>query len=395
MMHKIFKIGVGPSSSHTYAPMKICYDYVKKNKTCKTFDITLYGSLAFTGKGHKTDQACILGCNGYKPDTIVPNIAKDILGRPNEHIQIHFDYSMHKAHPNTMVINDETFMSTGGGFYKSLSESQNNTTNTDPLLTTQMLRDQFNESQSWESIVPFPGITSIIETMENAIQRGLVNEDPLVNLKRRAPKMYNKLIMQKIPKDDTSYLPIYAMAVNEENAGSWGQIVTAPTNGASGVIPAIMQYVSDKELFLRVCSAFGYIIKTNASISGAESGCMGEVGSASAMAAAGLTACNGGTFAQIENAAEIAMEHSLGLTCDPVDGLVQIPCIERNAMGAIKAYHSSKIALMSSESGNVSFDEILQVVNDTAKNMREEYKETSLGGMAKILGKNKKSHPIC
>ncbi|UXN03719.1 L-serine ammonia-lyase [Bartonella sp. HY406] len=451
---EIFKIGIGPSSSHTMGPMSaasLFLDYLRnyrKNNEIHAISATLYGSLAFTGKGHASDRAIALGLLGFLPATLDSNQAeaellaleqqKQIrpLGLPKMRFDpqkdIIFDYGPPlPGHANGIIFRvfdekctellQETYYSIGGGF----------------VLTAAQLEDQKHniERNSDATVFPYPfenalemltmaresglsiaqmkrenelcrrslsdfdeGIDQLWAVMNNCIDNGLEHDGELpggLRVKRRAKRIYQQLIAEKQsnlmqPHAATDWLIVYAMAVNEENAAG-GRVVTAPTNGAAGVVPAVLRYYLDhchgatKEKiadFLLTAAAIGGLIKHNASISGAEAGCQGEVGSASAMAAAGLCAALGGTPMQIENAAEIALEHHLGMTCDPVAGLVQVPCIERNGLGATKAVAAASLALRGDGTHFMPLDNCIEAMRQTGEDMNLKFKETSQGGLA-------------
>lgn len=451
----LFSIGIGPSSSHTVGPMKATARFVsnltasKELKNVSIIKCDLYGSLALTGKGHGTDKAIILGLEGHTPETIdsdqieeiLVNIkkkkkitigkvlaeSKEIAFAEKEDIKFHRRLNL-PYHPNGMAfaafdssnkeLLREVYYSVGGGFIISEQEaSQNVTLDTDstrvkyPFSSADELlkicKEQnlsiaqvmLENEKTWRSEEQVRSdLYNIWKVMEDCIRRGFRNEGILpggLKVKRRAPKLYNELISspEKNISDTLSILDwvnLYALAVNEENAAG-GKVVTAPTNGAAGIIPAILKYYinfipkSDQNgiiEFLLTAAAIGILYKMNASISGAEVGCQGEVGVACSMAAAGLTHVLGGTPGQVENAAEIAMEHNLGLTCDPIGGLVQIPCIERNAMGSIKAINATRMALRGDGTHFVSLDKVIKTMKQTGKDMKKQYKETSRGGLA-------------
>ncbi|MEO0498782.1 MAG: L-serine ammonia-lyase, partial [Pseudomonadota bacterium] len=407
----IFKIGVGPSSSHTIGPMAACRRFVSEIEVgdwprpegtqVSGLRVILMGSLAFTGIGHATDRAVILGLSGVEPETADPDTFDQIVDRTMAERQVkpmpgtvyRFDprkdlvFDMEtptQQHANTMAcealdqngrtVLRRTYYSVGGGFVLDDHEMQRHAAgtpeaqmdvphpfhNADAMLMMAKQSGQSiaamkraNEAVSRPLSEVRSRVSSLVAAMDASIERGLAQNGELpggLNFKRRAKGIHDKLLEERRlntfnPQEASEWLSVYAMAVNEENAAG-GRVVTAPTNGAAGTLPAVLKYyrqfhadaTAEKcEDFILTAAAIGGIIKTNASISGAEVGCQGEVGSASAMAAAGLAAALGGTPEQVENAAEIALEHHLGMTCDPVAGLVQVPCIERNAMGAIKA----------------------------------------------------------
>ncbi len=451
----IFKIGIGPSSSHTVGPMVAVARYLDRLRGLPGLDaredlrvtVTLHGSLAFTGKGHATDQAVCLGMIGARPDSLDPDAvgpmmeqlgqAKRVTGKDLPALafdpasDVIFDYGPPlPLHTNAMTfrlldgegrpVDEFIYYSIGGGFVVTEAELSN-TRNAREELKSQDVPFPFaSAAQMLEmgreagcSIADMKlaneccdatredveaGIDRIWAAMDSCINRGINANGILpggLKVKRRAGEIYQKLIREgrsNPPFEHTvmDWLGVYAMAVNEENAGG-GRVVTAPTNGAAGVIPAVTRYYLDHcpdadaagiRTFLLTASAIGGIIKANASISGAEVGCQGEVGSASAMAAAGLCAALGGTNEQVENAAEIALEHHLGMTCDPIAGLVQVPCIERNALGAVKAVTAASLALRGDGSHFVPLDGCIETMRQTGLDMREQYKETSTGGLA-------------
>lgn len=442
----LFSIGIGPSSSHTVGPMKASRKFVQfldeqdfLNST-QRLQIEIFGSLAFTGKGHATDSAMLLGLEGYFPDTINPDIivprSKEIISTGklnllNKHI-IPFNFAtdfisnfkeLLPRHTNGMrftafdasdrMLFAQIFYSIGGGFIIEEDEipQETNSIFPYPFETTQELLAHCEKNQlsikdimfANESFLHSPQqvtrrLFEIAKTMRQCIDRGCSTSGILpggLNIKRRAPELFRKLTEKGRPTsyeftDSMTWLNIYAIAVNEENAAG-SRVVTAPTNGAAGILPAVLHYYLDfypqakeKDIieFLLTAGAIAILYKKGASISGAEVGCQGEVGVASSMAAGGLAAVLGGTIHQIENAAEIAMEHHLGMTCDPINGLVQIPCIERNAMGAVKAVNAAKLALLGDGDHFVLLDKVIATMKQTGKDMMTIYKETSLGGLA-------------
>ena len=441
----LFKIGIGPSSSHTVGPMIAGFQFSEKlkplKKRIKKINIELFGSLSLTGKGHGTDKALILGLSGELPDKIVPakiNIFIDELNSTNElkllmddiisfnpDKDIIYNNSIKKhKYSNTMIFKafdaknnlliENTFYSIGGGFIIDESSTLNKTSRTDYKVPFEFdsgdqllsLCDENNLKiyeivrQNEESFNPDSDIDSLIiniwKTMNSSIYNGMTNSGFLkgnLKIKKRANGLFKKLIKNNDEYDPLfvmDWVNVFAIAVSEENA-SFGKIVTAPTNGASGIIPSVIKYYKEftKDSndggiinFILTAAAIGTLFKKNASISGAEAGCQGEVGVACSMAAAGLTAALGGSNLQIENAAEIAMEHNLGLTCDPINGLVQIPCIERNAMGAMKAINACRLSLNGTGLHKVSLDQVIKTMWDTGKDMKTIYKETSKGGLA-------------
>ncbi len=431
----LFKIGIGPSSSHTVGPMVAALRFLEAVKGRQgRIRVSLHGSLAFTGKGHGTDRAIVLGLAGESPKTIDPDTVESILVRMNvtkraksfdfdPATDVVFDYGPPLAgHANGMVfrlldgereIFSETYYSIGGGFVQTARERE------EPALTSATARVPHPFSTAAEmlamgkssglSIAAMKRANEASDTldadldhvwhvMDRCMRRGLALHGILpggLKVKRRAADVMQKLIAEQggnsvQPHRVMDFLSVYAMAVNEENAAG-GKVVTAPTNGAAGVVPAVMRYYLDHcvgadqngiRTFLLAAAAIGGIIKHNASISGAEVGCQGEVGSASAMAAAGLCAALGGSNEQVENAAEIALEHHLGMTCDPVGGLVQVPCIERNAFGAVKAVTAASLALRGDGTHLVPLDSCVETMRQTGLDMNARYKETSTGGLA-------------
>ncbi|WP_333913153.1 L-serine ammonia-lyase [Vibrio coralliirubri] len=443
----IYKIGVGPSSSHTNGPMIAGFHFTQliadKIAEVTRVQVDLYGSLSLTGIGHHTDRATILGLLGNKPDTIKITSANqamrhaidsgemDLAG--TKHIAFNYETDMlfHKdnlpLHENGMMITafdqsgnvivDETYYSIGGGFIATADELQNGTQTQAVEVpfpfknADEMLQQADNSGMSLGGMIlkneaEFEGSEVISEkadqiwrVMSRCMERGFETEGILdggLNVTRRAPNLLKKLeanaAVENDPMEIMDWINLFAFAVSEENAAG-GQVVTSPTNGAAGVIPAVLMYyhrfikeLDTKQLkdFLAVSGAIGILYKTNASISGAEVGCQGEVGVSSSMAAAGLTALRGGSNEQICIAAEIAMEHSLGMTCDPIGGLVQVPCIERNAMGAMKAINASRMALKRNSKSLISLDKVIATMYQTGKDMNKKYRETSLGGLALI-----------
>ncbi len=445
----LFSIGIGPSSSHTVGPMKAAHTFAQLLNNSqqlphvKRVKIELFGSLAFTGKGHGTDSAILLGLEGNTPDSVNPDIIKPralaITQDKQLHLnlihRIHFDYEQDliynfkdllPVHTNGMrftaydssnnVINSKIYYSIGGGFIIEEEQALTAASGTQPYpfssaKTLLDLCEKNNLTIAELMLVNEASLTSetavkerlmlISTVMRECIDKGCATPGILpggLNVKRRAAELYQTLQSRGNPKnyerrDSMEWLNLYAIAVNEENAAG-GRVVTAPTNGAAGIIPAVLHYYltfypqakpEDAIPFLLTAGAMAILYKKNASISGAEVGCQGEVGVACSMAAAALTAVLGGTLYQIENAAEIAMEHHLGLTCDPINGLVQIPCIERNAMGAVKAVNASTLALLGNGEHYVSLDKVIATMKQTGKDMMTIYKETSQGGLAANL----------
>ena len=450
----LFKIGIGPSSSHTMGPMIAAGRFLGalRGHTAEPARLgcSLHGSLAFTGKGHATDRAVILGLLGHSPDRLNPDEAEPLEAEARMRKRIRppglpelefdpqadlvFDYGPPlPGHPNGMVLRafdgtgtvilEETYYSTGGGFVATaaeLAESKEahrlqaeEAARSYPYpfaSAAQMLHmgeasglsiaemKRANELARMSVAELESGLDRLWEAMNDCIDRGLRMEGELpggLHVKRRAKAIRDKLQAESRlniaqPHLVNDWLSVYAMAVNEENAAG-GRVVTAPTNGAAGVVPAVIRYYRDHcvgashagiRIFLLTAAAVGGLIKRNASISGADVGCQGEVGSAAAMAAAGLCGTLGGSNAQIENAAEIALEHHLGMTCDPVRGLVQVPCIERNGFGAIKSVAAASLALRGDGSHIMPLDNCIEAMRQTGADMSAKYKETSTGGLA-------------
>ncbi len=446
----LFKIGIGPSSSHTMGPMVAAKDFRDRiqsfvtNHTVPSFlqvRCTLRGSLAFTGKGHATDRAVTLGMHEYTPQGLAKLNVNELFQKLwqlntlqiNQSTVIHFNPAEDivfdrgeplPEHPNGMIFQlldetgktllTETYFSIGGGFITTLQEigqlvapikmdavsscgfpfdsaNQMMKMSDDSGLSVAAMK-RSNEMERISETTLNEGLDAVWDTMRTCLENGLVAEGRLpggLNIKRRAHALYQQLQSNPEKANLNDWLCAYAMAVNEENAAGH-MVVTAPTNGAAGVIPAVIYYAVKHEGatleqvhdFLLVAGAIGGLIKHNSSISGAEVGCQGEVGSASAMAAAGLCAIKGGTTEQIENAAEIALEHHLGMTCDPVGSLVQVPCIERNGFGAIKAYTAASLAIRGDGQHFMSLDNCIAAMKQTGLEMSVKYKETSLGGLA-------------
>ncbi|MBT8084333.1 MAG: L-serine ammonia-lyase [Woeseia sp.] len=438
----IFKIGVGPSSSHTVGPMKAARAFVTSlaavEPAAKRIDVRLHGSLAFTGRGHGTDSAVLLGLGGADPATLDPDTMEPTLRTiyeskeltvpgigtlpfdPDTNLTFDFEKELPR-HTNGMrftafdatgkVVLEEDWYSIGGGFVvRGDEEEVSNQQGEPPYPFTDCagLLALANENRmsiaelvyknecSWRSEAEIrERLDAIWSAMKSCVQRGLVTEGVLpgrMSVTRRAPKLY-KSIQQREDGgglDTMDWINAYAIAVNEENAAG-GRVVTSPTNGAAGIIPAVMHYYRELvptsteegiDRFLLVAGAIGILYKINASISGAEMGCQGEVGVACSMAAGGLVAALNGRNEQVENAAEIGMEHNLGLTCDPIGGLVQIPCIERNAMGALKAINAARLARHGDGTHKVSLDQVIRTMRQTGIDMSTIYKETSRGGLA-------------
>lgn len=444
---ELFSIGIGPSSSHTVGPMAAALDFVKhldkinKLHTTDKLMVRIHGSLAHTGDGHGTPYAILNGLAGFDPTSVVPksvperaeNIIKqqtlNILNKKT--IPFHFLTDFHvdcdtllSKHSNGIqffaydkqhrCLHHEIYYSIGGGFIVTEKEYGHATTvikqpypfSSCAELLSQCKQHQLsiatlmleNEKVWHDEKTIKTKCLDIFEVMAQCVETGIHTDGILpgvLKVKRRAAKIYQQLIKRGAPNPDEqadmmNWLNLYAMAVNEENAAG-GRVVTAPTNGAAGIIPAVLLYFKNYHkaasedriiTFLLTAGAIGILYKKGASISGAEVGCQGEVGVACSMAAAALTAVLDGTPAQIENAAEIAMEHHLGMTCDPVAGLVQIPCIERNAMGAVKAVNAARLALMGDGNHEITLDKVIATMKNTGRDMMTIYKETSLGGLA-------------
>lgn len=444
----LFRIGIGPSSSHTVGPMRIARRFVaslaeaRKLADVRRIGIELQGSLALTGVGHGSVDACVLGLMGWEPEAIDPDAMPALLAQageasirlmglhpvvfsPARDIVLACDI-IPELHPNGMrmkafgkggvLLADKTWYSTGGGFIASARQLA---APNDGDLVPSPVQAAFpyasgaellalcdthgldiavavlaNEGAWRPETETLAGIDRLLDAMMACIERGLAHDGVLpggLKVRRRAPELWHKLLAS--PTNETEVLldrlNLFAMAVNEENAAG-GRVVTAPTNGAAGIIPAVLrQYCHEgpqareqARRFLLTAGGIGLLYKQRASISGAEMGCQGEVGVACSMAAAGLAAVWGGTPQQVAAAAEIGMEHNLGLTCDPVGGLVQIPCIERNAIGAVKAVNAARLALHSQEMPKVSLDQVIETMRQTGIDMSFKYKETSLGGLA-------------
>jgi L-serine dehydratase len=447
---ELFKIGIGPSSSHTLGPMVAAYDfltivrqYLSEHHATGNIHIrcTLKGSLAYTGQGHATDRAITLGLYGYTAKELASQDVESIIGIILKHNTLTVDKTHAVGflpkqdiifdkgeplpeHPNGMIFElldasdnalvSQTYFSIGGGFISTLAEIQQvvaplkmepSGSHPYPFDTGDRMMEMSAESQL--SIADMKrlneqtylsdgnlndGLDEIWYAMRDCLEKGLKTEGILpggLDLPRRAEDLHQQLLNKPQEATVNDWLCAYAMAVNEENAAGH-MVVTAPTNGAAGVIPAILYYLIKHENgtieqvreFLLTAGAIGGIIKHQSSISGAEVGCQGEVGSASSMAAAGLCAVWGGTTEEIENAAEIALEHHLGMTCDPVRGLVQIPCIERNGFGAVKAYVAASLARRYTGRHFVSLDNCIAAMKQTGKEMSNKFKETALGGLA-------------
>ena len=445
----LFKMGVGPSSSHTMGPMTAAGRFLAWLRASGDLDrtqrmqITLYASLALTGRGHATDRAVILGLAGFEPRSLDPDEAEAVVSHVrNSHRlplgggrEIGFDEARDlifdgrtrlPQHPNALkfsafdaegrTLGERLYFSVGGGFVRDEDEMGQNAPGEPgpavpyPYSTAAELLDQAaaagltiaqlvmaNEEALRPRAEIEQGLDEIVQAMYACIDRGVRAEGVLpggLKVNRRAAQVLRSLSADADkrladPLAALDWVNLWALAVNEENAAG-GRVVTAPTNGAAGLLPAVLRYYDrfqngspeGRRTFLLTAAAIGALYKTRASISGAEVGCQGEVGVACSMAAAGLAAAQGASNAQIENAAEIAMEHNLGLTCDPIGGLVQIPCIERNAMGAVKAIDATRLALLGDGQHSVSLDKVISTMKRTGEDMSAIYKETSLGGLA-------------
>ena len=435
----IFKIGIGPSSSHTVGPMKAAHAFAETlDASVATVEVTLHGSLAFTGKGHGTDTAVILGLAGLEPETLDPDEVEprlraihaqkrlDVLNvgslefDPDTHVVFNYEDELPR-HTNGMhfvardeggnVVADDIYYSLGGGFIARGDDPEPASHGGEPkhffdsgetllgvaaehgLSIAELVME--NEVD-WLDVAKVESrIDALWSAMASCIERGMHTEGVLpgsMAVLRRAPKLRKRLESrgEASPLDAMEWVNAFAIAVNEENAAG-GRVVTSPTNGAAGIIPAVLMYyvrfqpnADDAGIrrFLLTAGAIGILYKVNASISGAEMGCQGEVGVACSMAAAGLAAAMGGDNDVVEEAAEIGMEHNLGLTCDPIGGLVQIPCIERNAMGAVKAINAATLAMHGDGTHKVTLDQVIETMRQTGLDMSSSYKETSQGGLA-------------
>ncbi len=445
----LFKVGIGPSSSHTVGPMRAARQFAEALQEERLLEKTLrvkaelYGSLGATGAGHGSPKAIILGLEGETPESVaVESIAarisevresgklnllgmhqlefsyrNDLLMHRQESLPFHANGMRFTAYDESSEIYARVFYSVGGGFVVDENAEAENLISEDKtpqpyaFSSGDELLQQCDQSGLSISALMMENekvwrpeeqinadLLELWRVMDSCIEKGYRSEGILpggLKVKRRAAQLYRQLRGQKgsvveDPLNALDWVSLYALAVNEENAVG-GRLVTAPTNGAAGIIPAVLRYYlhfcsgnaeRDAPRFLLTAGAVGILYKTNASISGAEVGCQGEVGSACSMAAAALTEALGGTPMQVENAAEIAMEHNLGLTCDPVGGLVQVPCIERNAMAAVKAISAARMALRGDGKHYVSLDQVIKTMRDTGRDMQDKYKETSRGGLA-------------
>ena len=440
---EIFKIGIGPSSSHTVGPMRAARRFGLDLQDRQLLGVVarvrveLFGSLALTGHGHQTDRAVLLGLSGEEPEKVDPASIDEKVGTIRQQhalrllnsVEIPFHEGqdllflktqMLPGHSNGMrytafansgaELYSAVFYSVGGGFIARDGEDAGHSalkavpfpfSSADQLLEIgdkqkmAIWQIVLENEKTWRDVSQIRGdLGRIWEVMKACVQRGLETEGILpggLSVRRRAPRLARKLCEQSTdPLAPMDWVNVYAMAVNEENAAG-GRVVTAPTNGAAGIIPAVAHYyqrfvegASDEGLFryFLTAGAIGILYKENASISGAEVGCQGEVGVACSMAAGGLVAAQGGSNRQVEYAAEIGMEHNLGMTCDPIGGLVQIPCIERNAMGSVKAINASRIAMRETDEHKVSLDQVIATMYQTGLDMQSRYKETSLAGLA-------------
>ncbi len=439
----LFRVGIGPSSSHTVGPMVAAARFLSEippGADIATVTVHLYGSLALTGKGHATDRAVALGLLGQHPDTldaaealqmlkdltasrtlVLPSgrrvafdPASDIVFRKREMLPRHLN-AMRFSAAGAAFLFERTYYSVGGGFIVADGEDEAAdpgrravpfpfTTSAELLQMAESAGlsiadlQRTNERTHRSDAEIDAGIDAIWDVMRACVRRGLSQDGELpggLRVGRRAPGLQARLMQrQGLNEHDVlhgiDWVNLYALAVNKENAAG-GRVVTAPTNGAAGIIPAVLHYydrfvegasADGIRTFFLAAAAVGALIKRNASISGAEVGCQGEVGSACAMAAAGLAAALGATNGQVENAAEIGLEHNLGLTCDPIAGLVQIPCIERNALASVKAINTTRLAMHGDGSHFVSLDQVIVTMRDTGRDMLSKYKETSEGGLA-------------
>jgi len=447
----LYKIGIGPSSSHTVGPMRAAARFVEHHlaeagrlQEVARIRAEVFGSLALTGRGHGTDKAVLMGLEGHWPNRIDPDLIPAALERIRGDKRIRLDgrheigfsektdlimnkrqklpfhtngmrFAAYDAAGNEIATRD--YYSVGGGFVVNQDEAAEDriVADTTPVAHPFASGDELlarctatglsiaqlmleNERAWRDDDATRAGLRELWQAMQDCVTRGIRETGTLpggLHVTRRAPSLHAELAARpeaamRDPLTVLDWVNLYALAVNEENAAG-GRVVTAPTNGAAGIIPAVLHYydrfcpganeagVFD---FLLTAAAVGILYKENASISGAEVGCQGEVGVACSMAAAGLTAALGGSPSQVENAAEIGMEHNLGLTCDPIGGLVQIPCIERNAMGAVKAINASRMALRGDGKHKVSLDKVIKTMRDTGRDMQDKYKETSRGGLA-------------
>jgi len=446
----LFRIGIGPSSSHTVGPMRACNLFVAALRAGGSLGVVdrvrceLYGSLAATGRGHGTDRAVLLGLEGEQPECIDPGLieprvrqiregrhlmlagehriafeeSRDLLFRRGESLQFHPNgLRLTACGQGGEALQSRTYFSVGGGFVVGSDERGRSVPVTDPTVLPHPFRSgeellgccrisglgiaqvMWCNERAWRSEESIrAGLRQVWQAMQDCVQRGIAAEGSLpggYKVRRRAAALHRSLTCRpedalKDPLQVLDWVNLYALAVNEENAAG-GRVVTAPTNGAAGIVPAVLHYyhrfvpgASEQGVFdfLLTAAAIAILYKENASLSGAEVGCQGEVGVACSMAAGALCAVLGGTVEQVENAAEIGMEHHLGLTCDPVGGLVQIPCIERNAIAAVKAINAARMALRGDGVHHVSLDKVIKTMRETGADMKTKYKETSRGGLA-------------
>ncbi|WP_374764803.1 L-serine ammonia-lyase [Yunchengibacter salinarum] len=445
----LFSVGIGPSSSHTVGPMRAALAFVEALERravlaeTRRVTVTLYGSLGATAFGHGADKAILAGLMGQRPESVdadglpalsdkvraegtlalpgaepIPfDTASDLILKPRDRLPFHpngMEYRAYDAAGETLYY--DVSYSVGGGYVVRDGDNAAPEPEPDvpyPFQDAATLLDHAHTADLPISAIMHANeaavhgadrvdrhLTQVWQAMQDCVAKGVASDGtmPGLNLKRRAARLYQALCARPEasltdPLTIMDWVNLYALAVNEENAAG-GRVVTAPTNGAAGIVPAVLHYytrfcpgadAAGVNRFLLTAGAVGKLFKDNASIAGAEVGCQGEVGSACSMAAAGLTEVMGGTPRQVENAAEIGMEHNLGLTCDPVGGLVQVPCIERNAMGAIKAINAARLALKGDGDHFVSLDKVIRTMRDTGKDMRAKYKETARGGLAATI----------
>ncbi|MCC4265733.1 L-serine ammonia-lyase [Oceanimonas baumannii] len=448
----MFSIGIGPSSSHTVGPMRAAHAFVLAmeeqgllNRTTRV-EVELFGSLGQTGIGHGTGKAVILGLGGFDPESVDVEIIPSFLEKVESSEEIVLNQTHPAAFPRSgaivfhrrktlplhsngmtcrafegeQLLSEQSYYSIGGGFIVKAEEFADTKAaavaessarpvpfpfksgnellqlcRENGMSVSGLMMENEKITRSEEEIIA--GLREIWDVMKACVKRGCKTEGILpggLKVKRRAPSLHRRLVSESQYNTDPlsvmEWVDLFALAVNEENAAG-GRVVTAPTNGAAGILPAVLHYydkfvqpVDDDALvqYFLTAAAIGILYKENASISGAEVGCQGEVGVACSMAAGALTAVVGGTIDHVENAAEIGMEHNLGLTCDPVGGLVQVPCIERNAMGAVKAINASRLALRGTGEHKVSLDKVIKTMRDTGRDMKTKYKETARGGLA-------------
>jgi L-serine dehydratase len=393
-IRNLYKIGLGPSSSHTMGPLRASQDFVSRHKDASKIRVTLYGSLAATGMGHMTDKAIEKGCAPLKVD---------LVWKPDTLLPLHPNGMCFESLDAHNVVTDTwEVYSIGGGFLKSTSDStESQMRSIYPFTQMDEILNWCKEhgKSMWEYVLEYEGedilgyLAEVWNVMKAAVERGLEAEGVLpggMGLQRKALSTYQRTKGLRSGLQSRGYLFAYALAVAEENAASTGLIVTAPTCGAAGVLPAVLYYCykhhdfTEKRILYALAAAglIGLVVKKNGSISGAEVGCQGEIGVACAMAAGAATQLFGGSPAQIEYAAEMGLEHHLGLTCDPVNGLVQIPCVERNAFAAARAMDANLYASLSDGVHRVSFDKVIKTMLQTGRDMPSLYRETSTGGLA-------------